>query len=286
MVNAPIWKDTYYTSTANSVTYRIELEGEVIFSGKAYKFPGADNVRININKICSNYLTSDIEPILNGTTGSVTNYDSQRTFNLYVGNTNVEDYRFYLDWSYDGEKAVTGTDIIVSNPVNGHYTAGMYTPKTTRTTTASSSYSTVSSSSLYDVSVGCGEYAVYYLNSYGGWDAFLFEGKVTRKDDFTSYQTDKVYDNTTLEFELNKYVNEVKTTLSMNTGYLNDQESENLAKNLIGSIKVYVHNLKDGWIKPAIITDNSVTYLTFKGNNRKPVNYQINVMLSQTTLRK
>ena len=51
MVYAPIWKDTYYTTTANSLIYTINTDGVTIFSGKAYKMPGQSSLKININKV-------------------------------------------------------------------------------------------------------------------------------------------------------------------------------------------------------------------------------------------
>ena len=136
----------------------------------------------------------------------------------------------------------------------------------------------------YDVRY-CGDYAIYYLNSYGGWDSFLIEGKVKKFDDFTQYEYNKSFDNNTLQFEKTRYMNEIKTRYEMNTGWLTDEQAENLAKNLLGSTKLYVHNLVDDRIFPAIITDSSVEYKTFRNNGRL-VSYTINVQESQGKIRK
>ena len=138
----------------------------------------------------------------------------------------------------------------------------------------------------YETQVKCAPYALYYLNSYGGWDAFMIEGTVIKKDNYTTYTTDRVANNTTLEFELNKYVTEINTTYTLNTNYLSDEESANLAKNLIGSIRVYLHNIEEGWVKPVIITDTNVTYQTYQTNGRKLAQYQINVKESRTKIRR
>ena len=290
-ITAPIWKDTYYTTTAASVNYSIRLDGETIFTGKGVKYPGADDMQLNINKICRNYLECDIAGLLETMPSSNTNLDhpnAQRTFNFYTGSTKVNDYVFYQDYSYTDDKPTTGSSIVVSNPINGHYVSGMLKVRTYR---GNSSYYTTGSASSstglgYTTRVKCVPYVLYYLNSYGGWDAFAIEGTGIKKDAYTTYKTDQSYNNTTLQFETNKYVQEIKTTYELNTGLLSDEQSANLAKNLLGSIKVYLQNIDEGWIKPVIITDSNATYQTYQTNGRKLCQYKINVQESQSKIRK
>lgn len=290
-ITAPIWKDTYYTTTADTVNYSIRLEGETIFTGKGVKYPGADDMQLNINKICRNYLECDIAGLLETMPSSNTNLDhpnAQRTFNFYTGSTKVNDYVFYQDYSYTDDKPTTGSSIIVSNPINGHFVSGMLKVRTYRGT--SSYYTTGSASSStglgYTTRVKCVPYVLYYLNSYGGWDAFAIEGTGLKKDAYTTFKTDQSYNNTTLQFETNKYVQEIKTSYELNTGLLSDEQSANLAKNLLGSIKVYLQNIDEGWIKPVIITDSNITYQTYQTNGRKMCQYKINVQESQSKIRK
>lgn len=290
-ITAPIWKDTYYTTTAASVNYSIRLDGETIFTGKGVKYPGADDMQLNINKICRNYLECDIAGLLETMPSSNTNQDhpnAQRTFNFYTGSTKVNDYVFYQDYSYTNDKPATGSSIIVSNPINGRYVSGMLKVRTYRGN--SSVYSTGSASSStglgYTTRVKCAPYVLYYLNSYGGWDAFAIEGTGIKKDAYTTYKTDQSYNNATLQFETNKYAQEIKTSYELNTGLLSDEQSANLAKNLLGSIKVYLQNIDEGWIKPVIITDSNATYQTYQSNGRKLSQYKINVQESQSKIRK
>lgn len=290
-ITAPIWKDTYYTTTADTVNYSIGLDGETIFTGKGVKYPGADDMQLNINKICRNYLECDIAGLLETMPSSNTNLDhpnAQRTFNFYTGSTKVNDYVFYQDYSYTNDKPATGSSIVVSNPINGHYVSGMLKVRTYRGT--SSYYTTGSASSStglgYTTRVKCVPYVLYYLNSYGGWDAFAIEGTGIKKDAYTTYKTDQSYNNTTLQFETNKYAQEIKTRYELNTGLLSDEQSANLAKNLLGSIKVYLQNIDEGWIKPVIITDSNATYQTYQTNGRKLSQYKINVQESQSKIRR
>ena len=296
MVYNPIYRNTYYTTTADTLYYRIMLDGEEIYAGKAVKYPDADEMQINLDKICRNYLSSDIQDLLTDLPTNTTrqyNSNAQRQFEFYIGtaDTAAETYMFYNDYSYNTDKNITGT-VITSNPINGHYVPGMLKVCTTRIT--NSSAPTVYTEGLtgngetlgYDTQVKCTPYVLYYLNSYGGWDAFVIEGNTVVKDAYTTYSTDQSYDNTTLEFENNKYVQEIKTTFAMNTGLLNDEQSKNLAKNLVGSLKVYLQNIEEGWVAPVVITDNSVDYQTYATNGKKLSQYKITVQLSQTRIRK
>lgn len=294
MIYRAIWKDTYYTTSAASAVYEIQLEGDSIYNGKAVRFPDADDLNININKVCRNYLFSDIDELLDSLPVNITRQihpQEQRTFSLFVDSANVQDYVFYQDYSYDESKPESATTV-VSSPINGHYTQGMLRLRTTRTPSEIYTDGFIGNPSSadeyygYNIPVRCTPYVLYYLNSYGGWDAFVIEGNVVKKDNVSSYTTDSPFDNTTIEFETAKYVNEIKTSYELNTNYLTDEESENLAKNLFGSLRVYLHNIAEGWVKPVIITDNSVTYQNYTNNGRKLASYKINVTASQSKIRR
>lgn len=294
MIFRPIWRDTYYVSTADTLKYRILLDGEEIYAGKAVKYPDADEMLVNVNKICSNYLESNIDVLLNlmpESQTAITQSHAQRQFDFLVNGAVVENYVFYNDWSYSDDMAVTGSSINVSHPINGHYVPGMLKLRTTRTTSSTPVCTTTGqvgggSSLGYTTQVKCTPYVLYYLNSYGGWDAFVIEGNTTKKDAFTTFTTDQSFNNTTIEFEYNKYVQEIKTTYVMNTGLLTDEQSKNLAKNLVGSIKVYLQNIDEGWVKPVVITDSNVDYQTYTTNGRKLSQYKITVQESQSKIRK
>ena len=281
MVKTSIWKDTFFTDDVSKLTYKIELDGSVIFTGRAYGRPDEGSVRININKICENYLNQDIDRVLTGAT-SQTNTEALRTFTLKdEDDTTLETYMFLYDWSY--ATPWNGSSRTLSNPINGHYANGMLKLKTT---VSSSAVTTYRSTGSYPTLVKCADYAVYYLNAAGGWDSFLFEGSVVRKDNITSHNSSKFADNTSKEFEVERYATEISTSYAAKTGWLNDDEAAKFAANLIGSTKVYLHNLKDGTIKPLVITDNTAEYQTFKTNGRKFCQYTLNMKESQTKYRR
>lgn len=283
MVTAPIYKDTFYTTADRTLVYTIKVDGEQIFSGKAYRMPNAETLKININKICQNYLSNDIQELLEDPAVVLSvNEEALKIFELYDEEENLlETYQFLYCWDYDFDW--NGGNAELSNPINGHYAAGMLKMKTYKDNTG---VYNDERTGTYPTLIKCCDYALIYLNARGGWDCFAIEGTTKKTDNITQYTTDMSYDNTKLDFENNRYISEVVTSYEFNTGYLNDEQAANLAKNLLGSNKVYIHNLKTNKIIPAIITDNSASYQTYKTNGAKMCSYTIKVKESQSKIRK
>ena len=132
----------------------------------------------------------------------------------------------------------------------------------------------------------CIDYALYYVNARGGWDSFCIQGATVKKDGITTYTTDRSYDNNTMEFETMRNITEIATTYELNTHYLTDEQSAKLAKHLLGSNMVYLHNFKDWTIKPVVIEDKAVTYQTYQTNGLKMAQYKITVKESQIKRRR
>lgn len=279
----PIWQDVYYNSSAfTMLEYAVQISGgQTIYTGRAYQRPGGNGVSINISKICQDYIKDTFRDVdfrnLTGTTyihpGAYIEFNLINASNGSVLNT----YGFVYDWSYE---PWTGGTRNVSNPINNHKATGMYDFYTVCQVTGGLPEL---ATSIYKVGGGnyCGEIALYYKNRKGGWDSFLIEGTVTKKDTYTKYTYNRSYNNNTLEFENGTYHSQIVTSYQLNTGWLNDQESDNLAFNLLSSNEVYLHNLCTDQVYPVVITDNTATYKTYKNNSRKFVNYQINVEESQ-----
>ena len=280
MVYSSIYRDTYYTTSANTLYYKVMDDTDVIYSGKAVKMPGEDDLKVNINKICRNYLSSDIAELLETSASSIVNINACKEFTLVDGEDNeLESYTFLLD--YDYSHVWNGGNETLSMPVDGRYVDGMLKPKTT----VENGVVTTTRSGNYGYEVSCRDYVIYYLNTRGGWDAFVFNAG-QKKDTITQYKTDRAFDNTTLEFESNRYISEIKVSYTLTTDYLDDEQSANFAENLIGTNKAYLQNISEGWIKPVVISDTQVTYQTYMGNSKKLSQYKINCDLSQTKIRR
>lgn len=137
----------------------------------------------------------------------------------------------------------------------------------------------------YDIKY-CGDYVLYYLNAYGGWDSFLIEGKTTRTDTQTTHDYDKQVANTIQAPEKNRYLVEMETTWKLSTCFLTDDEAERLAKHLLTSPKVFLHDLVKQEIYPVNIKTNTAEYKTFENQGRKLVTYTFEVTRATDRIRK
>jgi len=283
----PIWQDTYYTTSADTLVYSITDSGHnALFSGKALKSPEQSQLSVNINTVAENYL--DVEFPLTATdieqssSGVFDHNDGIGTFLLKSGDTVLSAYEFYNDWSYDDDIKYVDPEaeekvMDMSRPINGHTASGQFT-FSTLIDLDNSIMQTVWSRE--ENGTDCGSYVIYYLNRHSGWDSFLIEGKVVERDTYTSDTYLRAVDNKNrLAPSEIRYNNTVSKTWELNTGWLNDEESRILANHLMSSNKVYLHNLLTDKIVPVIITDTQTEYKRFN-TERRLISYSINVQAS------
>lgn len=274
-----IWKDTIYTELDTGLTvltYYITDGTNTIFNGRSFRKPDEVSIKINVSRICSDYLMNELSAF---TAGNHTAPDAIKTFYLYNNDDELlNSYTFVYDWSYD-DIVYSGTTN-ASHPINGHYTSGQKVITSTFNSSAYTNTVSVAGASSY-----CGKYALLYLNSYGGWDSFLIEGKSEKTDRYTSYTTTQFYNNTTNEFGKNRYVNEITSEWELHTGWLNDGQSANVVQNLLSSNKVYLQDIDNNRIIPVVITNTDAVYKQFK-NEKMFVSYEIQIEESQSKERK
>lgn len=280
MVKAPIYKDTYYTASTATLQYTISCGGNTIFSGKAYRMPNEGVLKVNINKICQDYLSQDIDSILAGST-SQTNHNACLDFTLKNGGgTTLETYRFLYDWDYG--HSWTGQSATLSEQINGHYASGQL--KLSSSVDTGGTVTTVSNNtSLYNKEV-CADHILHFVGARGGWMSFCFEGRCVKTDSITQHFFNRAFDNNTKEFEQGKYISEISTSYKLNTGILSQEEAARFAKNLVSSNKAYLQILSEGKIIPIVITDTQVQYK--QDGQEDVITYEVNVKESQTKIKK
>lgn len=276
-MNAPIWKDVYYTASTESIDYTIRTGGQTVFNGRAVKFPGASNIEVNVSLICRNFMNNDLPDFLSvHSATSFTNSNACKTFTL-ESTVGSADYTFLWDWSYlnwnGGSKSM-------SSPINGHYCANMMV------FSSSVSGGTVTNSITFPGGNYCGKMALYYQGAAGGWNSFLIEGNVKRTDKLTNHSVSRRVKNTGIDFENKIYSMDVEPSYELSTGWLSDEQAANLAENLLQSPSIYAHDFVAEEIFPVVITDTNVQYKTYRTNGRKRVNYVIKVKASQTKTRR
>ena len=139
--------------------------------------------------------------------------------------------------------------------------------------------------SFYPENVCGAEYALYYLNAMGGWDAFVIEGTSTRTDKIARHQYNKSFNNQTIEYEKNTYISEITSSWKLNTGILDDEQARKMCWHLLSSNRVYLHDLIANKIYPVVITNAQNIFYTYRNNDHLPIQYEINLTESQTKLR-
>lgn len=271
----PIWKRTEYSVSYLASPFTYSIEGafkdasgntvwETVFQGKAWAMPQEGTIDININNVARNYLDVDL-PDLNTVTATTTytHPDACRQFKIYnSASTLLHTYDFVWDWSFDEERTL-------SKPIDGHMGGNMFSLVTSQSGNVVST--TISRNPQAGYSSGyCGGYAIYYLNSEGGWDAYLLEGRIVKKDNFNRYSIENHKGRKTI------YDNEITTEWELNTGWLNDRQSDIVAKNLISTDKIFLHNLITDVVTEVYITDTQVEYKTYK-NEKQLISYRFNV---------
>lgn len=284
MVFKSVWEDTYYSApeSMSPLSYHIEMNGQEIYRGKAYAKPNSGVIDIHINEIVKTYLNNYLsDEFIRGEQRVFNCYDAIRTFSL-VNDSNdqkLEEYTFLSDYSftYQWRGAV---NTVLSNPINFRYDPQRQTNVLSTIRQDSNGYyiETVNDSNAYYATC-CGNYELVYLNRQGGWDKLLFSIKPKRNDSFKKYQTVMPYNNLSLDFGKNTYLNTIKTSFDLQTDLLTEKEGENLAENLLSSNKVYLFDYEHNKIYPCVIKDEGVSWKTYK--NDSTITYNINVELSQ-----
>ena len=116
-----IWKDTAFTSSANTLPFTIQVDGETIYDGVLSKMPGKNEVSMNVNKLCESSLGLNFPEA----TGVTSHPEAYRVFSIVdSGGTTLETRDFIYDWSYEDFRPV------LSRPVNGHIDSRMLLPYT------------------------------------------------------------------------------------------------------------------------------------------------------------
>ena len=129
-------------------------------------------------------------------------------------------------------------------------------------------------------------YSLYYINSYGGVDVMVFKGRSNKKtDNVTRFNYSRSFRNNTLEFENVNYMNEIKATWELQTGWLVDKQSKKMHE-LVESTCVYLYDAQEQVYIPVVMTDKTLEYKTYHNQNNRFYNYTIKVEESQSRERR
>ena len=257
----PIWKGYTVSQQTkdDSLSYIIKCDGVTIYTGKAYKRPGASDISFNIGDVCAPFLSSNAE-IATAATGFMAINEMQRTFVVEdLSGTVLATVDFTNDWSYKGSTPNFASDpvqqkvdprqlllasmyeaskVIAQTEGSSPQTQTLYDgdpasgvacidiPSGATSVSVSVNSAGGTSAKTYDVVKPCARYALYYVNAFGGWDSLLTAGNDKRVDNYTRSTYKKVYSPADLSDRGTvNYRNDIERTISLVTDWLTDEES-------------------------------------------------------------
>lgn len=288
-------------------------DGVTVYTGKAVRRPDETTLTVKVSDIAADILAGRLLNV----SDPFTDYEAFAAGVTVAGNSVTESVDFVNDWSYDRDKSY-GATFILSDPidflVDGRQTlavTGYWGGSETATLTLSDGTSSTQDigitgggtwtldlatiADLASVTVGgvtwtvessCRDYALHYVNAYGGWDTLLIRGGWKRTDTVARSLHGKAYDNT---YAYNRgtvnYLNGVTRSWTLNTGWMTDDASGRTT-HLTESVLVYLEDIAAGELLPVTVDDTTLTRKTYKSEGRRLVNHQITVSLASDIKRK
>ena len=312
----PIWKDIYVDLPYEHNHFRLVniSSGFIMYEGMIY---GVITSQVGITDVLRDYMTTVSDPFVNTftstqyllvdmqTSSDGVNWQSSYTFRLYYNYSYDEERKIYLEaqpidyfdprqyllftfQSYDNIKENIEITKKFGTTSSQTQTISSYNEQKTYTSKAASNYSikikTSNEEKIFKDRCTNTNYAVYYINRYGGWSWMLFQGKnlKTDKTKQSTYMMD--FDNNVgTEFNTKVYQNDITETWQLTSDYLTDKQSE-LLKHLYSSPLVYLHDLKEDKVMSVLVDTKSFDYKTYRNQGRKMFTHTIKVNSSQTKI--
>ena len=136
----------------------------------------------------------------------------------------------------------------------------------------------------YRVEATCARYCLYYANALGGMDSFLIRGRVVETDrinrtDYTRLGGTDLLAGNVEQRGRDVLETSVRKHLEMHTGWLTDAQAARMW-HLAESPAVWVHDLEEDVIRPAVLTGTAHEYKSHRGNGNRLVSYQIDLDLA------
>ena len=312
----PIWKDIYVDLPYEHNHFRLVniSSGFIMYEGMIY---GIITSQVGITDVLRDYMTTVSDPFVNTftstqyllvdmqTSSDGVNWQSSYTFRLYYNYSYDEERKIYLEaqpidyfdprqyllftfQSYDNFKENIEITKKFGTTSSQTQRISSYNEQKTYVSKAASNYSikikTSNEEKIFKDRCTNTNYAVYYINRYGGWSWMLFQGKnlKTDKTKQSTYMMD--FDNNVgTEFNTKVYQNDITETWQLTSDYLTDKQSE-LLKHLYSSPLVYLHDLKEDKVMSVLVDTKSFDYKTYRNQGRKMFTHTIKVNSSQTKI--
>lgn len=321
----PIWKDHYVDfGNVESVDFEIWKDTDMVFSGRSYKKPGEVSLKVKINDICADYIEHAnfnlkegfasnevaMEFLVYNDSGTVYetvtfvndwSYDSEREDTGVLSDpiNGIFDVRMPLLYSVSEEQTILIDAQDTSADFSIDFSADFFVGNDRAWEVFAQSAGTLTLRNVFDrsgdVKVGdltyhgvlsCHTHALYYINAYGGWDFLLMEGRTIESDEYTRHEYRSVYDNSDItQRGLRNYLNEVQKSYVLHTGWMSKDQAAKM-HHLFGSTQVFMYDLEKDQMIPVVVTDNGCRYKTYQNEGGKLVEYEINVKVAKSMIRR
>lgn len=295
----PIWQDIYTDIVSNDdyEDYEILSGGEVIYSGRAFKRPNEDTIKVNVSRIVAPYLTGYYKDV-----------------QVFSDGILLAEYTFVRDYSYDDSKRYYN-NLILNAPINGSIPSGLNVSASLWSVRGGEVFSVVDEGGSLVANIGtqkglnmaewistevgkryffggaeyevvdmCNGVVLKYVNAYGAVDYFIIEGVSKKRDSISRSTYEKDADALSSQFQRKDYQAEMVAVWSGVTGWLTDAQSLRL-KHLIESVEVYMIDSAGNEI-PIVMRDNTLEYKTWRTNGKQLINYTLSWEESQTKIRR
>lgn len=309
----PIYIMTYGTnesiiltdSNSDSITYTLYGNGNLLFTGKAYKFPDSSVLEVDLTDIVHDC----VAPVsLNTSTGFPTNPELKTVVEFEYSGTTSQTFSCRY-WNRFDEQVPSGSYLfndpagLVVDPGSWIYPLCTGTAKLYKNSTLIGSYAagstkidlndfelssgdtltlTVGNQSIkYKVRCG-GHYDLLYQNTKGAIDTLTCFGHCTMSSEAERYsmRTGFVYGPATLYQHNDKnYATKGTVSWNLNTGPLSDAGCVNIPE-IILSNRCWLHDIQTGKLFAVNIRDTNIEQKIRK-KNAGSMNYTITVNLAR-----
>lgn len=286
----------------------------VIYTGIAHKMPGASSIQVRLNDIFADALAEREDLNVAATFDTIEEEGiTGATFYVISGGSTTT-FEVIVDYSYipsvtcfsapilpliDTRMPFVASNLAATGGFKWAANAGGSTVETKGTLYRRASMSNILYKATYlriewlygptftfERKQTCADYAIYYINAFGGWDWLVLGGRCSIADNYTRTLTERVYNNNeALARGTVNWRNNIKRTYTLRTSLLTDAQSANM-HHLLGTTRAILFDLRTQEATPITITNSQCDYKTLKGNGNRMSQYTITADVTQHHVRR
>lgn len=295
-----------FSETTNSsfIDYTVYSGSSLIFSGRAYKFPSASSIDIDVTDVAHSLVNG---PIIDSSNGHIDPSGRMTSITVQGNSSHTGTIIFYNRFDTETPQSSWMANDPISHTIDPRqylYQSSNLTTIVYKNGSQIASYGSVSkitlssfglktgdklrmtnSAGTVNYSIRCGaSYALYYQNSIGGIDSVTCYGPCTRNTNVERYSVaNKLAKNFSNNYMFENEVKATEATIgwTLVTGHLSNEDTKNIT-DLVMSNHCWLHDLETGNLFAVNIDNSTIEQKTYK-KDKMSTSYSINVSLAQTS---